>query len=266
MKLKDARHRIMVVSGKGGVGKTTVAVNLALGLAMYGRKVGLLDADITGPNVPRMLRLEEEIFSPQEDGTIRPAFLQVGPGQGIEVASMAFLIGRDSPVMWKGPVKIQMLQKLTGDIEWEELDYAIVDLPPGTSDEPITISQLLHPDGVIIVTTPYDVALMDAEKAVDLARTMNTPILGLIENMSGFCCPRCGERTEFKTGAAEEAAARLGIPFLGRIGIDPQICDSGDSGRPFMLNARTAAAREFDRIVVELMQRLEAPDHEDNDR
>jgi ATP-binding protein involved in chromosome partitioning len=260
MKLKDAKHRIMVMSGKGGVGKTTVAVNLALGLALYGRSVGLLDADITGPNVPKMLRLEEEMFQPQEDRTIRPAFVQVGPGQGIEVASMAFLIERDSPVMWKGPLKIQMLKKLVDGIDWEQLDYAIVDLPPGTSDEPISIAQLLKPDGVIIVTTPYDVALMDTERAVDLAKTMDTPILGLIENMSGLCCPHCGERTNFKTGGAEDAAKRLGVPFLGRIEIDPRICDSGDSGRPFILNAGTAAARDFELIVMGLMRLLENSD------
>jgi ATP-binding protein involved in chromosome partitioning len=260
MKLKDAKHRIMVMSGKGGVGKTTVAVNLALGLALYGRSVGLLDADITGPNVPKMLRLEEEMFQPQEDRTIRPAFVQVGPGQGIEVASMAFLIERDSPVMWKGPLKIQMLKKLVDGIDWEQLDYSIVDLPPGTSDEPISIAQLLKPDGVIIVTTPYDVALMDTERAVDLAKTMDTPILGLIENMSGLCCPHCGERTNFKTGGAEDAAKRLGVPFLGRIEIDPRICDSGDSGRPFILNAGTAAARDFELIVMGLMRLLENSD------
>ncbi len=257
MNPRDARFRIMVMSGKGGVGKTTVAVNLALGLALYGRHVGLLDADITGPNVPKMLKIEDETLLPQEDRMIQPVFIQIGPGQGIEVVSMAFLIDRDTPVMWKGPVKMQMLRKFIEEISWGDLDYIIIDLPPGTSDEPLTIAQLLQPNGTIIVTTPYDVALMDAEKAVDLARAAGVPVLGIIENMSGFYCPHCGEQVGFKVGGAKEAAERFGVPFLGRIEIDPKICEAGDVGKPFILNAVTPAAKAFDRIVVDLIERFE---------
>lgn len=260
MNPKDAKYRIMVMSGKGGVGKTTVAVNLSLGLALYGRHVGLLDADITGPNVPKMLKIEDEALLPQENRTIQPVFIQIGPGQGIEVVSMAFFIDRDTPVMWKGPVKMEMLRKFVEEISWGDLDYLIVDLPPGTSDEPISIAHLLQPDGAIIVTTPYDVALMDAEKSLDLARAMGVPVLGIIENMSGFCCPHCGEKIGFKVGGAEKAAERLGIPFLGRIEIDPKICEAGDVGRPFILNAGTPAARAFDRIVVDLIEHFEDSD------
>ncbi len=257
MNPRDARYRIMVMSGKGGVGKTTVAVNLSLGLALYGRNVGLLDADITGPNVPKMLKIEDEALQPLEDRTVQPVFIQIGPGQGIEVVSMAFFIDRDTPVMWKGPVKMEMLRKFIEEISWGDLDYMIVDLPPGTSDEPLSIAQLLQPNGVIIVTTPYDVALMDAEKAVDLARALDVPVLGIIENMSGFCCPHCGEQVDFKVGGAEKAAERLGVPFLGRIEIDPKICEAGDTGKPFILNSGTPAAKAFDRIVVDLIERFE---------
>ncbi len=259
MNPKDARYKIMVMSGKGGVGKTTVAVNLALGLALYGKNVGLLDADITGPNVPKMLRIESEMLRPQEDRTIQPVFIQVGPGRGIEVVSMAFFIDRDTPVMWKGPVKMQMLRKLIDEISWGDLDYMIIDLPPGTGDEPLTVAQLLQPSGTIIVTTPYDVALMDAERAVDLARAADVPILGIIENMSGFRCPRCGEQMNFKVGGAEKAAERLGVPFLGRIGIDPRICESGDAGKPFILNVGTPAAEAFDKMVMDIMDHFEGP-------
>jgi Mrp family chromosome partitioning ATPase len=259
MNPKDAKYRIMVMSGKGGVGKTTVAVNLSLGLALYGKNVGLLDADITGPNVPKMLRIEGEMLQPQDDRTIEPVFIQIGPGQGIEVVSMAFFIDRDTPVMWKGPVKMQMLQKFIREISWGDLDYMIIDLPPGTSDEPISIAQLLQPNGVIIVTTPYDVALMDAEKAVDLAKALDVPVLGIIENMSGFRCPHCKEQIDFKVGGAGKAAERLCVPFLGRIEIDPKICEAGDIGKPFILNAGTPAAEAFDQIVRDIIGHFEDP-------
>lgn len=254
----NAKYIIMVMSGKGGVGKTTVAVNLALGLALYGKNVGLLDADITGPNVPKMLRVEEEIMEPLEDRSIKPVFISIGPGQGIEVVSMAFLLGRDTPAVWKGPVKMQVLRQFIENVSWGELDYMIIDLPPGTGDEPISIAQMLNPDGVVIVATPYDVALMDAEKAVDLARAMGVPVLGIIENMSGYCCPKCGERIDFKVGGGKKAAERLEVPFLGRIEIDPRICEAGDTGRPFILNAGTPAAKVFDKIVQDIMDNFEA--------
>jgi Mrp family chromosome partitioning ATPase len=204
-----------------------------------------------------MLQIEEEMLQPQEDRTIQPVFIQIGPGQGIEVVSMAFFIDRDTPVMWKGPVKMQMLQKFIMEIAWGELDYMVIDLPPGTSDEPLSIAQLLQPDGLIIVTTPYDVALMDAEKAADLARAIDVPILGIIENMSGFCCPHCKELVNFKVGGAKRAAKSLGVTFLGRIEIDPKICEAGDTGKPFILNAGTAAAETFDGIVRNIMDHFE---------
>lgn len=254
----NAKYRIMVMSGKGGVGKTTVAVNLALGLALYGKNVGLLDADITGPNVPKMLRIEEEIMEPLEDRSIKPVIISIGPGQGIEVVSMAFLLGRDTPAVWKGPVKMQVLRQFIENVSWGELDYMIIDLPPGTGDEPISIAQMLKPDGVVIVATPYDVALMDAEKAVDMVRAMGVPVLGIIENMSGYCCPKCGERIDFKAGGGEKAAERLEVPFLGRIEIDPRICEAGDTGRPFILNAGTPAAEAFDKIVQDVINNFEA--------
>ena len=257
MKLSEARHRLMVMSGKGGVGKTTVSVNLALGLALYGRHVGLMDADVTGPNVPKMLGVEREFMEAREDRTVDPVFVSVGPGTGIEVASMAFLAEMDEPIVWKGPVKMQVLRQFVEDVAWGDLDYAIVDLPPGTSDEPVSIAQLVAPDGVIIVTTPYDVALMDAERAVGMARNLGVPVIGIIENLSGFCCPKCGHDLSFKAGGGEKAAERLGVPFLGRIEVDPGICRAGDEGKPFVLRTETPAARSFDEIVRGLIECLE---------
>lgn len=216
MKLSGARHRLMVMSGKGGVGKTTVTVNLALGLAIYGRHVGLMDADVTGPNVPKMLGIEGEFMEAREDGTVSPVNISVGPGTGIEVASMAFLVEKDEPIVWNGPVKMQVLRQLAEDVDWGDLDYAIVDLPLGTSDEPVSIAQLVAPEGAIIVTTPYDVALMDAERAVDMARNLGVPVSGIVENMSGFCCPKCGNYLSFKAGRRGEGRTKAGDTLHGK--------------------------------------------------
>lgn len=252
------KHRIMVMSGKGGVGKTTVAVNLALGLALYGKEVGILDADITGPNVPKMLKIEDAVLTRGEERTIHPAEIPVGLDSSIKVVSMAFLIGRESPVVWRGPLKMQILKQFIEDVAWGDLDYMLIDLPPGTGDEPLSIAQLLRPDGTVIVTTPQDLALIDARKAIDMSRSLGTPVLGIVENMSGFTCPRCGGAVDlFKVGGGMRAADELGIPFLGKIEIDPEICESGDSGRPFILRVRSKNSEAFDGIVRKIMARYE---------
>lgn len=251
------KHRIMVMSGKGGVGKTTVAVNLALGLALYGKKVGILDADITGPNVPKMLKIEDAVLT-GEGETIRPAEIPIGLDREIKVVSMAFLIGRESPVVWRGPLKMQALKQFIEGVAWGDLDYMVIDLPPGTGDEPLSIAQLLRPDGTVIVTTPQDLALIDARKAIDMSRSLGVPVLGIIENMSGFSCPGCGGAIDiFKVGGGMKAAVELAVPFLGRIEIDPAICESGDLGRPFILSAASKNAEAFDEIVRKIMAQAE---------
>ena len=217
--LSTIKHRIVVMSGKGGVGKSTVAANLAQALAGTGNKVGILDGDVHGPNIPKMLGLEGA--SPQAG----PAgLLPLEAGPGLKVMSMAFLLpNSDTPVAWRGPMKHTLFQQFISDVQWGDLDYLIVDLPPGTGDEPMSIAQILgKPLWAIIVTTPQDVALLDSRKSVVFAKSLEINVLGIIENMSGFVCPHCAGRIDlFKSGGGEKAAQELMVPFLGAIPIDP---------------------------------------------
>ena len=244
-------NKIMVMSGKGGVGKTTVAVNLAFALQMKDFNTGILDADIHGPNVPKMLKIENFRPNTTPEG-ILPAKIPMGAGRALEVISLAFFLEKDSPVIWRGPLKMGALQQFLSDVVWGNLDYLIVDLPPGTGDEPLSIAQLI-PDitGSIIVTTPQDVALMDSRRAVNFSKRLNVPVMGVIENMSGFRCPHCGKEINlFKMGGGERAAKELEVPFLGRIPIDPVIVKDSDSGRPFILNHHDSEAEKvFNKIV-----------------
>ncbi|MCR3883593.1 Mrp/NBP35 family ATP-binding protein [Methanotrichaceae archaeon M04Ac] len=257
------KHSIMVMSGKGGVGKTTVAVNLGLGLALRGKKVGILDADITGPNVPKMLKIEDEVLTGEDDRTIRPVEIPVGADGELRVISMAFIIGKESPVVWRGPLKTQMLKQFIEKVAWGDLDYMLIDLPPGTGDEPLSIAQLLRPDGTVVVTTPQDLALLDARRAIDMSRSLGVPVLGIVENMSGFSCPRCGGAIDlFKVGGGERAAEELQVPFLGKIEIDPAICESGDSGRPFILSVQSKNSEPFDGMARRIMVHYESGDRD----
>jgi ATP-binding protein involved in chromosome partitioning len=249
------QNKLMVMSGKGGVGKTTVAVNLAFALQMKGLNTGILDADIHGPNVPKMLGIEGTKPDTTADG-ILPAKILIGAGRALEVMSLAFFLEEDSPVIWRGPLKMGALQQFLSDVYWgEDLDYLIVDLPPGTGDEPLSIAQLI-PDitGSIIVTTPQDVALMDSRRSVNFSRKLNVPVIGVIENMSGFKCPHCGGVIDlFKVGGGEKAAKELGVPFLGRIPIEPAIVKDSDEGKPFILkHPDSEAGKAFNRIVDEI--------------
>jgi len=232
--LSRIKNTFMVVSGKGGVGKTTVAVNLAAGLARDGYSVGLIDADIHGPNVALMLGSEGKQFEgARGGGMVKPILVR----PGLQVVSMAFLI--DDPgqaVIWRGPLKMHVIKQFLSDFEWGDLDYLVVDLPPGTGDEPLSVAQLIPGmKGAVIVTTPQEVSLLDGRKCVDFTRQIKVPALGIIENMSNFSCPHCKKEIEiFGNGGGETAARELGVPFLGRIPLDPRFVVSGDMGQPFI--------------------------------
>ena len=253
-RLGRIKHKLVVMSGKGGVGKTSIAANLAVALAADS-KVGLLDADVTGPDVPKIMGVEDAQISSGDDG-IEPA---IGP-RGVKVISMAQLLaGRDTPVIWRGPLKIKALKQMLIDVNWGDLDFLIIDLPPGTSDEPLSIAQEIpEADGAIVVTTPQEVALLDVRKSISFARAVRLPILGIIENMSGLVCPHCGTSIDvFKRGGGETAARELGIPFLGRVPLDPRIVVGGDEGKPFVVeHPDTPAAKAFEGIVRQVRANL----------
>ena len=251
------KHKIVVMSGKGGVGKTSVAVNLAVTFAKEAR-VGIVDADVTGPDVPKILGVEHAAVTPTEAG-LEP----VAGVLDVKCVSMALVLqDRDTPVIWRGPLKIKALKQMLMDVRWGELDYLVIDLPPGTSDEPLSIAQEIpDADGAVVVTTPQDVALLDVRKSIMFARAVHLPVIGIIENMSGMVCPHCGKEIEvFKKGGGEAAARELGLPFLGRIPLDPRIVVGGDAGKPFVLeHPDSPAAAAFARIVEEMKGLLKVP-------
>ncbi len=251
-RMAKIKHKIVVGSGKGGVGKSTVTVNLAVALQGRGYKVGILDADITGPNIPKLLGIEDQHLMPGPNG------LEPANANGLKVISMALLLkSRDSAVVWRGPMKMAALKQFISDVNWGDLDFLLVDLPPGTSDEPISASQLISGlDGAIVVTTPQEVALLDSRKAVNMFRLMEVRVLGVVENMSGLVCPHCGEKIEvFKTGGGERAARELDVPFLGSIPLDAEIGRLGDMGQTFTAKD-TPAAAAFDKVVGAILTRL----------
>ncbi|RLF53832.1 MAG: ATP-binding protein [Thermoplasmata archaeon] len=223
----EAKHRLIVLSGKGGVGKSTISANISVILANKGYNVGLLDCDLHGPSIPKILGIENRRLMGKED-KILP--FEIGK---LKVVSLGMVLDRDSPVIWRGPLKMKALQQLLEQTEWGSLDYFIADLPPGTGDEPLSIVQLLKKvDGAIIVTTPQDVALQSVRRSISFARSLNVPILGIIENMSGFRCPYCGKTSYiFKQGGGERLAEETGVRFLGRIPIDIRIVEEEDEGK-----------------------------------
>jgi ATP-binding protein involved in chromosome partitioning len=246
--IPGVKHVIAVSSGKGGVGKSTVASNLACAMALAGAKVGLLDADLYGPNIPMMMGSTKG--PEQKDGKIVPV-----EGYGVKLISMAFLVPEDAPLVWRGPMVHQYLQAFFRDVLWGDLDYLLIDLPPGTGDVQLSLSQMVPLAGAITVTTPQEVALYDVRKGMAMFQKVNVPLLGIVENMSHFICGHCGERTEiFSYGGGERAAEKLGIPFLGRIPIDPAIRDGGDSGHPIVMadpaSPQAAAFREIARKIM----------------
>ena len=249
IKLDNVKHKIVVMSGKGGVGKSTVAVNLSIAFSIHGIEVGLMDCDIHGPSIPKMLGIEDERLLGSEEGGIQP----VTPAPHLKVMSMGFLLSdRDSPIIWRGPLKMTAIRQSLEDVRWGNLEYLIIDLPPGTGDEPLSVAQLLPQiDGTVIVTTPQDVALVSVRKSINFAKKLNIPVIGLIENMSGFVCPHCGGSTDiFKTGGGQKACNDLAVPFLGCVPIEARIVECGDKGKPFVLEHGDApSAKAFKQIV-----------------
>jgi len=250
--LAKIKNRLLVFSGKGGVGKSTVAANLALALARKGLKVGLLDVDIHGPNLAKMLGVEDKQMDFSSDG-----IKAVDVTNNLKLVSMSFLLQDPSiPVIWRGPMKMKAIQQFLGDVDWGELDWLIIDSPPGTGDEPLSIAQLIPATGAVVVTTPQEVSVMDSRKAVVFALKLNLKVMGIIENMSGMVCPHCGKRIDlFKEGGGNKAALELGVPFLGKIPIDPQIVTSGDEGKPFVATQpESEAGKAFMNIVENIMK------------
>jgi len=227
--IPDVRQVIAISSGKGGVGKSTVAANLAVAMTLSGARVGLMDADIYGPNIPMMMG----VVNPpaQKEGKIVPA-----ESHGVKIMSMGFFVPEETAVVWRGPMIHTAIQQFFQDVLWGDLDYLFIDLPPGTGDAQLTISQLVPLDGAVTVTTPQEVALHDVRKGMMMFQKVNVPLLGIIENMSFYVCGHCGTRSEiFSYGGGERAAEKLGIPFLGRIPIDPAIRTGGDTGCPIVI-------------------------------
>ncbi len=252
-RLKQIKHQVLVLSGKGGVGKSTVAVNLAMSLALAGKNVGLLDIDIHGPSVPKILGIEKEIVQ-----TLGDTILPVEMVGNLKVMSIGFMLRQsDDAVIWRGPMKYQMIKQFLKDVQWGNLDFLVVDSPPGTGDEPLSIVQLLEDaDGAVIVTTPQEVALADVRKCISFCNTLNLSVLGVLENMSGFICPKCGEKTDiFKSGGGEIMARQMSVPFLGRIPIDPQIVQSCDSGKPFVFHYnKSQTAKAFENVSRPILE------------
>ena len=258
--LKRIRHTVIVMSGKGGVGKTTVAVNVAAAFAAKGWKVGLLDLDLTNPNVPIMLDLEQAKPGGHSED-IKPVDLPAPRGGGsLRVMSTEFFLqGKDQAIVWRGPIKMNVINQLLGNVDWGELDLLVVDLPPGTGDEPLTIAQLLKDaDGVVLVTTPQAVSILDVTKSLQFARSMELPVLGLVENMSTFVCPCCGEATPvFGEKGGARLAQQQGVPLLGSIPLEPAVQQSAEKGTPYVWREEpSATATAFQDVIAALERRL----------
>lgn len=253
------RCKILVMSGKGGVGKSTVAVNLAVALRLAGKRVGLLDVDIHGPSIPTMLGLENR--SPEGDqGQLLPIDID-----GLKVMSLGFFLRNpDEAVIWRGPLKMGAIKQFLKDVAWGDLDFLIVDSPPGTGDEPLSVCQLIgRVDGAVIVTTPQKVAAVDVRKSITFCRELKVPVIGVVENMSGFACPQCGALTPIlRTGGGQRIALDMNVPFLGSIPIDPQIAVCCDEGRPFIQHVANSPATSKLREIIKPIEVLVPSFHE----
>jgi len=242
-------RKVLVLSGKGGVGKSTVAANLAILLAQAGRKVGLLDVDLHGPSIPKILGLDGQRLGPDAAGGISP----IRVSDNLSVVSVGLLLESPSDaVIWRGPMKYNVIRQFLKDVEWGRLDYLVIDSPPGTGDEPLAVAQLAGKGAwAVVVTTPQDLAVADVRRSVSFCKTLNLHVAGIVENMSGLTCPHCGRQVDlFGVGGGETLALEMGVPFLGRIPLDPQIVVSGDAGRPFVQSfADSTSAKAFARVI-----------------
>jgi ATP-binding protein involved in chromosome partitioning len=257
-RMEKIKHKVAIISGKGGVGKSTITVNLAAAFALNGKKVGLLDADIHGPSVPKLLGLTGQQLKVGPPG----AFPVTGPF-GMKVVSIDFFLPGETPTIWRGPLKMTAIRQFLSDIVWGELDFLFIDLPPGTGDEPLSVAQLLPEiDGVVIVTMPSELSAAVVQKAITFARRLNMPIIGVVENMSGFICPHCGTKSDiFQSGGGEKMAQEANVPFLGSIPIDPQIGVDSDKGEPFVIaHPDSAATKAFIDIVKKVETHIKKRD------
>ncbi len=250
-RMAKIKHKIAIISGKGGVGKSTITVNLAAAFAQMGNKVGVLDADIHGPSVPKLLGLEGQI--------VKNTSLGVFPVDGplnMKVMSIDFFLPEDAPTIWRGPLKMRAIRQFLSDIVWGELDFLFIDLPPGTGDEPLSIAQLLpEMDGVVIVTMPTGLSSLVVKKAITFAERLKMPIIGVVENMSGFVCPHCGKKTEiFQSGGGKKMAQETRVPFLGSIPIDPTVGVDSDKGLPFIITHKDSSAAKAFKDIVEKVE------------
>jgi ATP-binding protein involved in chromosome partitioning len=253
-RMNKIKHKIAIISGKGGVGKSTITVNLAMAFAMHGysQQIGILDADITGPCIPKIIGLHGQKLQSGPPGI----FPSIGP-LGIKVVSMDFLLPSDEvPVIWRGPIKMRAISQFLSDIVWGDLEFLFIDLPPGTGDEPLSVMQLIPElDGVVIVTLPSEVSQIVVKKAVTFAKQLNIPVIGIIENMSNLVCPKCGEKIEvFNVGGGKRISEDLSVPFLGAIPIDPQVCRDSDKGLPFIVEHKDSLATK---AFMEIVKKIE---------
>ncbi|MDD3237023.1 MAG: Mrp/NBP35 family ATP-binding protein [Candidatus Gastranaerophilales bacterium] len=251
-RLTKIKNTIVVLSGKGGVGKSTIAANLAVSLSLKGFKTGLLDVDVHGPSIPTLFGLEGA--APMSDGV---SIMPIEYNKNLKIISVGFMIeDNTAPIIWRGPAKMGFIKEMMSEVEWGEIDYLIVDCPPGTGDEPLSVIQTLkNLTGALIVTTPQKLAIVDVKKSVNFCKKLNTPILGVIENMSGFVCTHCGEKVEiFKSGGGEKMAQEMDINFLGKIPLEADIVEADDNGEPFLEKySKTQTANEMNKIIEKII-------------
>jgi len=248
--LDKIKNKILVMSGKGGVGKSTVSVNLALGLAKRGHKVGLMDVDLHGPDICRMLDLNDRLADAKvaKDALLPP----MQYSDNLKVISLEYMMeDRDDPIIWRGPLKVQAIRQFVADLDWGDLDYLVIDAPPGTGDEPLTVAQTINDARAVVVTTPQEVALADVRKSLNFCKHVKMDVVGMVENMSGFVCPHCDKTVEiFKSGGGEKTAKDFELNFLGKVPIDPKVVIAGDDGAPYLSSDNDSPAiKAFSQVI-----------------